>query len=1358
MHINKHIVISIGLGLLILFFIPLKAWALSRSDLLFYADFDKGTGARFSRGDGNTLPGYQPAFIDGISGRAAVVSAEQGIIKTLKKPIPFWLDVGILTNYTDENIGALRYSQKGNMDYREGTLSFWLKAVDWRSGGKDRYLAHFNMEDTLSFIWAPYPGWLEFRQSRISNRDEYKKFASYPSIEQGRWQNVIVAWRDKGKEIWQYMDGVLRAHTNEGVPGYPGPGSFFALGDARKWHTAFDNVLVLARAVTPVEAATLYQQGVRQEDSIISIPKISQPPVIDGKFNPSEWKGATQLTGWSDTILGVANDDKTVVYTAYDDKNLYVCFRWPIPEEFLLNRTKYVGTPLKRSVSKLTSDEKSILNDDHFSLNIKTAKGSFFFAVNGNGAVYDAKNGDTSWNGHWKYSMNETDKFWSVELVVPWASITNNNLPVQDFGINFGHSAFQVKEVDSIWAFNGRAVVPLAQVRLRDSAPIIKVEKFNNPSSGELSLEAEIYSRQPKELKIFFGLDVPKLSEDKQKKPPLPEENSKGFVLEKTVKVAAREMAKITFSKQLETPVAGTNYLRIEDKDGQILFSQRRLFAYSLLHGIKVSYVPTPDIVLVDIRLGSYRWLKEPLSGTLKVVSLSEKPSSEKKTVMQLKVGSFDSVKKTIQFSAAKLPVGKYEVQLSLSRAGRKLSLVSDTFEKKPLPVWYNNKIGEADTVPAPWTPIEIGKKDIKVWGRSYGFTNSLLPSQIYSQGKKILSGPINLKIFRDGKWESISAIKTVIEKPKNERATIKARGVAGSLQIENSAWLEFDGFSWYKITVSPEGKKGVIDGLILEIPFSKKIAKLWYSGRYRPDSPTGYLPQKHYLSNPVNFVRIGDPDIGLQWCWQSLQGWNLKNPDKAMEFIPGKDSYIVRFHIIDHRTEFSKPFSFSFGLQALPARPVNPPGFRRTYWGWSRNSAAPSDFDKVQLYNRGWSPQLSYLNLSEAFLRKRREALKKRWEKERYICAHYLNLRIIDGKVPEYKYFQEEWRPVPSNRPDIKGKGTELTGKKNYILAPVSFASKSYQDFYVYYLDKFMREMTKDSSAPIGLYFDNAAAVTDQNPFNGIGYVDSTGKRQPELAILPWREAMKRIYRVTKKYGQKNWITVHMSGQPHMAYWSFADVLIPGEQFASYFVMKKAREKEWPYNYTKMLSLPRMRAEFTPYDWGGGLVFLSEIWNFAKNQPEEVKRRAADHFFGICFVNDTMTWGAGWAKGRVLDALSKYFAWDDDVVFHPYWNNQELISLEKFDIDKVVASLFTNHKYDKLTGKGKFYLMVFAFNDTDEEVSTGIKLNLSKLHMPEYRNGFLWDPLSDKKFYLSQGKGNITIPARNFRMLFLKK
>jgi len=88
--------------------------------------------------------------------------------------------------------------------------------------------------------------------------------------------------------------------------------------------------------------------------------------------------------------------------------------------------------------------------------------------------------------------------------------------------------------------------------------------------------------------------------------------------------------------------------------------------------------------------------------------------------------------------------------------------------------------------------------------------------------------------------------------------------------------------------------------------------------------------------------------------------------------------------------------------------------------------------------------------------------------------------------------------------------------------------------------------------------------------------------------------------------------------------------------------------------------------------------VRLPRFWNFARKQPEEVTQPAADHLFGLCFVNDTMTRGADWAKGRVLTALSKYFAWDDDVVFHPYWNNQELISLEKFNKDKVVASLFT--------------------------------------------------------------------------------
>ena len=53
-------------------------------------------------------------------------------------------------------------------------------------------------------------------------------------------------------------------------------------------------------------------------------------------------------------------------------------------------------------------------------------------------------------------------------------------------------------------------------------------------------------------------------------------------------------------------------------------------------------------------------------------------------------------------------------------------------------------------SVPDPWTPVQvtgIKEKDLKlgVWGRTYSFGNSPLPTQIESAGGPWLAGPIRL-------------------------------------------------------------------------------------------------------------------------------------------------------------------------------------------------------------------------------------------------------------------------------------------------------------------------------------------------------------------------------------------------------------------------------------------------------------------------------------------------------------------------------------------------------------------------------------------------------------------------------------
>lgn len=293
-----------------------------------------------------------------------------------------------------------------------------------------------------------------------------------------------------------------------------------------------------------------------------------------------------------------------------------------------------------------------------------------------------------------------------------------------------------------------------------------------------------------------------------------------------------------------------------------------------------------------------------------------------------------------------------------------------------------------------------------------------------------------------------------------------------------------------------------------------------------------------------------------------------------------------------------------------------------------------------------------------------------------------------------------------------------------------------------------------------MNIYIDCGGPTSCSNPYHGCGWSDETGVRRTTYNVLAQRAYMQRLYQICTDMGSNAWITVHRSGDPLMALAGFAHMIMPGEQYASFFQKERARQdaagEPCRYSYIPYLSMDRFRAEFSPFGYGVPQGFLNQGYSYFTDADREEMKRDPNalttgklkaftdgqrHFTSMCIVHDTIPWG-----GTVEEpcAIRTQFKWDDDVRFYGYWSNRDLVNLDVFDEQKYVVSLATRPE--------RFLLM--AFNNTDEPVTGTATLNLKRLGFSQTADGELLDLLSGEKIKLQGAKLTFLMPPRHVRLL----
>jgi hypothetical protein len=1347
--------------------IPRIAQALDSSDLTFQLSFENGIEPEFSRGSSRptmTPTDLQRRIVAGLIGKGYLFAGKSSTIEFKND------DDGSHAN-------AEMYSPKGNLFGDEGTVSLWVKQLANTHNMVHRY---FMATDPYGIQLAR----TQYQQQVFWYGGKHGQIYDHPIPADG-WFQFAVTWR-KG-ELRGYMNGTLVSVVPD-LDIKPTPQTLQLAAEGLSWldfqkkefedDAVLDEVQFFRRPLAPEEIRSLFERGhvsfasatgnvgataIKPEriyaPAMLSAPYVAAPIQVDGDL--SDWKEIPAQGGFTERRLAVLDNDDAKVLVAVDGKNLYLAFRTEV-DAALQADPRHVMYPAGEYKAGVLQCDGDVYADDYIEYTLRGKDDHVYrFAVNARGALLDSRDGDNGWNSHARVVSRSDFKDWTAEMAIPLSEI--GMAPGAVVGFNAVRSWKWFKSSQNTLCFDEQYQPSLASLAL--GAPsTAAVDGLGHPERGDLDLTGSIAGLTGSYTIRIHGRGF-----------------GQEFQAEQKVDVKAKDsLTSFEVKHRLEKPGDLAVQIDVLDPSGKIVMT--RVISFVYVAATSVEQANYPGWGKLDVTVA-------PLDPKMKDLTARVSLAQHGKSVQVQTIAAFADPAETVRFETKELPAGVYDLVTELVADGNKIGEDHQTYTKKPLPEWYYSKAGIVDGPPVPWTDMQVQGSTIKCLMKQISFNHTLFPARIVSNGQELLAGPVRLHLKLDGTDKVITAGDFKIIEKTRRRVSWVSTAQDGDLNIKVSGWIEFDGFTWMKLTLAG----GKVDHVAVEVPLKNVTLKTLDGTGLMGDQP---------LSAPYEACGywFGNGKAGLQYWWESNQGWVVDNratwkdargsskSGEPVTVTPAGSSISITFPFIQKPVELNGPRAIEFGWAITPAKPLRKDwrSLDRYRYGYltgnyKYHSVEYTNFDYCYAtpnYPKAINPA-EIAHAAEVWKQQNKTAL---W------YAFGTNMWIGS---PEYSDWWREWRntPGPLIKPD----------PNSQAWAQVC-ANSSAANFYLDMLEKFVKEYPQR-----GIYFDCMNAVNCDNPAHGDGWIDDAGHRQPKSDLLAQRRFYERVYNIIKAADpQYGWVRFH-DWNNNMAIDAFCDENWIGEGLIG--ALQAAPQN----NYYSVVDSAWARVEFNSEKWGILQNWLTEM---AVSAGEDKEKHAGwygkmispprngqhgvwvlprwndyEHVAGLAFTNDSWNvWGNDLQLPITrLGLMQDHLGWGPDVQFIGYWELGDALQVDGGVPEKVVCSIYYKPASKDATGKAIApWLLLVPFNNTDEDVTITLRPNLRKFGLAQFANGTLLDEYratdftfvghpgwlanagdpepphihvaaTKESFPLISGSAQVTIAKRNFRALLLQ-
>jgi len=1268
----------------------------ARGEVLFHVPFDDSVDAILARGEPRgqfqppkSRPNAQPLFAEGITGKALDIGAGGGC--------------------------RVVYDARGNFRPERGSISFWVK----RSGPKPqgRYTFHLggwsNADGTWVFLyrWEWHAG-VHMLHGRGGSGDIGLEVPG--DGDDGNWHLFVFTW--DGEHARGYIDGETTSSADQ--PKFPAPQfTSFWVGGGDSTSRLIDDLKVYDEPLGVAEIKAMFREvaGVSNNPTMI-IPHGTTTPAIDGKVSAKEWESAVVTTGFTSLAQKVFAPAQTRVRALYDEEALYLAMESALPERVKkdLAMTAGITGMLRQTRDRFDTD---VDGDDAMEVNVMPQWPSdspyplgmwHRLVVNGLNTHYDYTVSDQNiisldWNPRWDSASTLDSDGWHVELRLPFAAFgVAAPRPGERWGLNFIRIWQALQSGRDAWCLapagvpGYRFAVAPVQFGLPD-APVVQLTDWGPLNDNLFALRGRIINpgEKPMTAQLHLTSDSGEVRESKK------------------IELKPGASALVEFNGRLQEPATTMLTFEVTDADNKTTWFRSQV-PVTIRQVLEITSAHYPSAGIFKVMVDAGRLRQTPLDELSLAITMRD---GQGKAVLPVKrLSPLPGYTCEAELDVRPLKPGKYQAQCVIAAKGEPVAEKFIAYEKLPPPEWLNNTIGITDKVPKPFTPLRREGDTILCWGREYRYEGKLFPAQIISQGGRLLSRPIELLLTdNEGRtWSSTSVgARVKWSKATDFRIEFERSCLLGEVAVSTLCWVECDGFLW--TTLKLPACKRTVRKLLVRVPLTKEWSEYINPYDYSTVN-TGKLKPEGWKGGGQP-LWLGNGTGGFQFTCETLAPCRLQTDTSPLQVIVGENENLLQLTLIDTSTKLDKPFEVAWGWVATPTRPRTS-GYR----GW-----ATGNCDISPGYQWYWPPGNEFDPRWLGYSHFVSEVDRPDGKGKRLVSGGpYVVTTSCSVKVPEYQYWGDEWSPSRMGRRVDGGIGQ------------CSVASKSWRDFFVWCYRKLY-----DRGRFVGLYYDCAPYLPDDNVYHGGGYRQGQ-TILPTHSVLGAREIAKRLYCMLRELEpDRTMIMYHNSGQIDMAFLSWCDVFVDGENFTS-------RLSKTEQDYHRIFPPDAFLAQSMGHNFGPATYFLDEFNRSGATTEEDWKRlgvQPVTHLYGLILLHDSTYWKAyGLKEGYdMVDGVLARVHFDDTYKMIPYWN-QKIVSLP----DKVFATFYRKEDAGRV-------LMVLL-NNNEDDLILRLRLDWKALGYDDPRKVTVEDALFKEGARIENGELVTPIGRANMRLLILEE